>query len=623
MKHVIQSFFFPVLLIAALCLSLVTPLLVPSVAEAHFEEFDQAMISITFDDGYASTYEAALPILNRYNLTATTYVTTDYIGQPDFMTWEEVRRMQNNYQWEIGSHTVSHPELPLLTDSQIAYELRESKVILDRNGLQVSSFASPFGAYDNRVVTEAMKHYRSHRGFWDRDGLNAYPYNRQVIQVQSIEDSTSVEQVIQWVNQAKSENKWLVLVLHEVQRSHDPNYAYTTTIRDLDRIARYIAASGLKVATMSQALERTHQNLLPLGGFDQGLTKGWSTDSATQVTQTSDGQGAFPTSQTAVKMRGGDTAAHLFSPHVPAVFGSTYLFEGVVNASLLTTGEAGIYIDEFDTVGNWVSGQWKGMTPVGQSKLFSISYQPTSSDVASFSIQTYLSAGSVGEVNVDQYELYNLTTSNSSAQPSPIPHSKTNLVANPGFESVVDGWASEWSRDNDQTSVAPAPQDDQGEYSLRVGPTASRGAHAFSSKIAVSPDRQYQWHQFIASSHNAGEFGFYIDEYDAAGNWISGQWKGLVEFGYVGNMSWDYSPTSNRVAFVALQYYATPQMTGMVSVDSVQFFDIHEDNASDEQSQEAMPDSTSAPTIASPTPTSWPQSQQSDWLATILSYWNK
>ena len=78
---------------------------------AQFSSYGDAKVSITFDDGFASTYTNALPVLTERGIKATVYVTTDFIGSPGYMTWDQVISLQNDYGWEIGSHTVTHAEL--------------------------------------------------------------------------------------------------------------------------------------------------------------------------------------------------------------------------------------------------------------------------------------------------------------------------------------------------------------------------------------------------------------------------------------------------------------------------------------------------------------------------------
>jgi peptidoglycan/xylan/chitin deacetylase (PgdA/CDA1 family) len=68
------------------------------------------------------------------------------------MTVEDVRRISEMPQIAIGSHTVTHPFLPNCSNSQLDYELRESKRILeDWTGKPVWAFSYPNGDFDDRA----------------------------------------------------------------------------------------------------------------------------------------------------------------------------------------------------------------------------------------------------------------------------------------------------------------------------------------------------------------------------------------------------------------------------------------------------------------------------------------
>lgn len=48
---------------------------------------------ITFDDGYLDNFEIALPLLKKHDLTATFFVTTDFISQKSIPWWDEIAWM--------------------------------------------------------------------------------------------------------------------------------------------------------------------------------------------------------------------------------------------------------------------------------------------------------------------------------------------------------------------------------------------------------------------------------------------------------------------------------------------------------------------------------------------------
>lgn len=224
-----------------------------SIADSAPTGFDTPMVSLTFDDGWSSIYSNGLPLLDKYDLVSTQYITTGFLNQPGYMTDAMVREFLAGGH-EIGSHTVTHPDLSTLDAATLNIELTDSQMRLRQMlGAGVaSSIASPFGSYNNSTLSAIKQSYQSHRsttaGFNTRDNFDPYK-----IRVQNIETTTTSGEVAAWVDEAKANNAWLVLVYHEVTNSTDAD-DYAVTLAKLDAELAYIKASGIQTLTVSQAL---------------------------------------------------------------------------------------------------------------------------------------------------------------------------------------------------------------------------------------------------------------------------------------------------------------------------------------------------------------------------------
>lgn len=121
-------------------------------------------VVLTFDDGYRSFIEHALPVLREYGFPAIVYVLAQRAGDaadwyavdgqptPPLMTWDEVRRLPGE-GIEVGSHGLLHTRLAGLPAAQLRSELADSKrLIEDRLGLAVPHFCYPFGSVDQAAV---------------------------------------------------------------------------------------------------------------------------------------------------------------------------------------------------------------------------------------------------------------------------------------------------------------------------------------------------------------------------------------------------------------------------------------------------------------------------------------
>ena len=128
-------------------------------------------------------------------------------------------------------------------------------------------------------------------------------------------------------------------------------------------------------------------NLIANSGFESGLTGGWITDDSVAVKADSNGKGfgSSPTSSVAFSKSTG--TAHLFSPSIGITQGRSYHFEHYLNITANAGGEAGVYLDEYDKNGNWISGQYKATSTTLGERTVQIDYTPTSLAVTSLKEQ--------------------------------------------------------------------------------------------------------------------------------------------------------------------------------------------------------------------------------------------
>lgn len=109
-------------------------------------------VVLTFDDGWKSQYEYAVPILEKYGFTGTFFIITNSTGAKSYMSFDELKELHAK-GFEIASHTKSHPKLPTLDDVKLLEELQGSKKTLeDRVGITVTTIAYPYYAHDDRVM---------------------------------------------------------------------------------------------------------------------------------------------------------------------------------------------------------------------------------------------------------------------------------------------------------------------------------------------------------------------------------------------------------------------------------------------------------------------------------------
>ena len=108
-------------------------------------------VQLTFDDGWKDSVHQADEILAEHGWHAWLFVTTGFIGEPGFLSDEDLWNLDRN-RWTIGGHSVSHRFLNELNDDEIVRELSESKAALERiTGDAIDTVSIPNGAIDGRV----------------------------------------------------------------------------------------------------------------------------------------------------------------------------------------------------------------------------------------------------------------------------------------------------------------------------------------------------------------------------------------------------------------------------------------------------------------------------------------
>jgi peptidoglycan/xylan/chitin deacetylase (PgdA/CDA1 family) len=120
----------------------------------------RGLVGITFDDGYASVLENAVPELLRRGFTATVFVVSDRVGGINdwdagtpwpLLSWSQVGELAAA-GLEIGSHGASHIRLAGADAGTLRAEVGGSRERLSRLAdAEVRGFAYPYGDMDALV----------------------------------------------------------------------------------------------------------------------------------------------------------------------------------------------------------------------------------------------------------------------------------------------------------------------------------------------------------------------------------------------------------------------------------------------------------------------------------------
>ncbi len=125
-------------------------------------------VMITFDDGYASVYEHAFPILSHFRFRAVIFMPALYIGKTNdwdiqlgskkflHLSGEQIAAL-SAAEHEIAAHGLNHVPFTSLNSESLNKELKQSRILLEKiTGIPVTALCYPFGRFNARVI-QAVK----------------------------------------------------------------------------------------------------------------------------------------------------------------------------------------------------------------------------------------------------------------------------------------------------------------------------------------------------------------------------------------------------------------------------------------------------------------------------------
>ena len=143
----------------------------------------QRKILLTIDDGFSSFYKNAWPVLKKKKIPFILFVSTREVGKFNYMTWDQIREIDNENFVEIGNHSHSHEYLVEEKTEVIKNDIEKSISIFKKElGKNSDFFSYPFGEYSvefkNIIKSLNFKYaFGQHSGVMD-DTKDFYEFPR-------------------------------------------------------------------------------------------------------------------------------------------------------------------------------------------------------------------------------------------------------------------------------------------------------------------------------------------------------------------------------------------------------------------------------------------------------------
>jgi peptidoglycan/xylan/chitin deacetylase (PgdA/CDA1 family) len=221
--------------------------------------FNEPLVTVTFDDGFETTYSKIMPLLQKYGIHTTQYVLSGTAKDANYVSWDQIKQMQLAGH-EIACHSVNHPDLTTLDDEDLNWQLKTCKNELSKRFGPVYNFAAPYGAQDQRTQTTINKYFSTQRntngdpknGVSDADVNLPENYDSTNIIGVTVRHDTTIKELQELVAYAKATNGWVVLTYHQAD---DVTSKFSLDEKDFNKQFAYLSGTDVRIVTMQQALQ--------------------------------------------------------------------------------------------------------------------------------------------------------------------------------------------------------------------------------------------------------------------------------------------------------------------------------------------------------------------------------
>lgn len=221
------------------------------------------LVVFRFDDDRIGQYRYGLPILSEKGFRASTYIISSHPSNnwSQNVNWAQIQELHDSYNWEIGSHSQTHPDLDKLSAEEVYNELKQSKIEIEANlkDVTVHTFAPPRSKY-NQTVLNLVKQVYDGMVVGDGGVLNTYPWDRFQMRTKGLHSQTQLSEVASWVDNAIANNHLLIISAHGIVDA--PKFYTEITPKLYSEIVELVASKGdsVKVVTSYEAAMLIPQN---------------------------------------------------------------------------------------------------------------------------------------------------------------------------------------------------------------------------------------------------------------------------------------------------------------------------------------------------------------------------
>lgn len=217
----------------------------------------EARAIIVFDDGWSSVMDAA-KVMNKYDTKGNVAVITGSVGEKRYLTLDNLKTLQNDYGWNIASHTSLHKNavIEYVNDNNLSgfdNDITDALQYLIKNNINSAPnwFIFPDGSINNIVKKVISKYYKFARATVNVPASFPFAEPFEVGALTVYSDIARPIDVHNAINDAIKYKQTIFLVFHKISQGV-PSVHTEYALDNFDVILKDIKNQGIKVVTLSE-----------------------------------------------------------------------------------------------------------------------------------------------------------------------------------------------------------------------------------------------------------------------------------------------------------------------------------------------------------------------------------
>lgn len=135
-----------------------------NISELHIKKSNKFLdqIILTFDDGYESIFTDVYPIMKKYNIPFTIFISLSLLNIKGYLNEKQLQILSEDELCTIGSHGIDHFHYRTLSKKNCENQLIQSKLMIEKIiNKKIELFAFPYGDFYSCSISNVLVAKRS------------------------------------------------------------------------------------------------------------------------------------------------------------------------------------------------------------------------------------------------------------------------------------------------------------------------------------------------------------------------------------------------------------------------------------------------------------------------------